>query len=169
MRLARQPIRLARFICDADRDRRHTGRAPSRERAVVIAAAVTEPVAILIEADTRHEDEIGHHVARRGRHRNAMLADCHRHVGRPGVKRERRMAFEDDWNTCFTRGFEREPCRDRGARVEFAFERPVKTDAPRRMLAQHIEHAPVQRGADARVAARMQPSLEQHATQSLFR
>src|SRR5580704_12890880 len=92
VRLRMDGVEQRRLEADADGDGLRLER---RQRAVEIAAAIAEPVIRRVEADQRHDDDVGpHHIARLGRG-YVVEAALHLRVPVPGAVLERAVALDD--------------------------------------------------------------------------
>lgn len=168
VRFARQLAHAARVVRDADRRRRRRAR-PRGERAVVIAAAVAEPEAAVIEADARNQQQVRHEPRARRGLGDPVAALAHRRIGRPRVEFERRARRSDHGQRGLPARVAREPGRDRVARVELARQRPVEADRARRALRENREHALCERLVRERRAMRVEAALRKRFAQRLLR
>ncbi|ABA49138.1 hypothetical protein BURPS1710b_0451 [Burkholderia pseudomallei 1710b] len=168
VRFARQLAHAARVVCDAHRHGRRRAR-PCGERAVVIAAAVAEPEAAVIEADARNQQQLRHEPRARRGLGNPVAALAHRRIGRPRMEFERRAGLADHGQRGLPARVAGEPRRDRIARVEFARQRPVEADRARRALRENREHAPRERVVRARRALRVEAAPSKRFAQRALR
>ena len=135
---------------------------------VVVAAAVTQPVAVAIETHARHEQEIGRDRLLRLRLGNAVMAFAHRRVRRPGVEGKRRVALGNDGEGGAAGCIGGEPGGDPGACIELAAQGPIEPDRARRELRDERIETNRQRLADCHVGSRLNSPRKQLCTPVLF-
>jgi len=98
----------------------------SRERAIVITAAVAEPITPRVESEAGNQQAIGLHRPAARRYRDAELASAHRCIARPGVKTQHVVVH--DRQGCNPSLVGIQPVCDGAAQIGFAPYWPVEAD-----------------------------------------
>lgn len=118
MRLTLKRASPAHLIRDTDGHRHFPRRAKTGKRPIVIPTAISKPIPIGIEPDTRHKQQIRRNHVAGSRLVNTMRTDPHGHINRPDMKLERPITASDDGKACAPRAIASKPRGDDRPNIE---------------------------------------------------